>query len=71
MKQDEASLVGRIRQVQHETSHRHPSRHQHLHETTWDITRETQIDAPSDIVLEANKLDKALVKADILSNLLG
>ena len=41
-----------------------------LHETTWNITCENQIGIPSDIVLEANKVDKALVKADIHTELL-
>ena len=36
-----------------------------LHETTWNITREDQIGVPSDIVLEANKVEEALVEADI------
>ena len=41
-----------------------------IHKTTWNMTRENQIGVPSDIVLEANKVDEALVKADILTKLL-
>ena len=38
-----------------------------LHKTTWSITCEDQIGVPSYIVLEANKVEEALVKGDILT----
>ena len=41
-----------------------------LYETTWNIPREDQIGVPPDIVLEANKVDEALVKANIQIKLL-
>ena len=35
-----------------------------LYETTWNIPREDLIGIPPDIVLEANKVEEALVEAN-------
>ena len=47
------------------------TKYESLHETTWNITRDNQIGVPSDIVLEASKVEEALVKVDILTKLLS
>ena len=44
-------------------------RSESLYETTWSIPREDQIGVPLDIVLEANKVQEALVEADIHNKL--
>ena len=41
-----------------------------LYENTWNIPHEDQIGTPPDIVLEANKVEEALVEAEIHAKLL-
>ena len=42
-----------------------------LYETTWNIPRKDQMATPHNIVLEANKVEEALVEAGIHTNFLS